>query len=107
MFSFKLGNSQNELLRRQKCTASVTRHRLFLYIEKKEEKKKQGKRKAHEIYSTIIAGRRGEERGLLVVPFTQNVRLYKATKASVCRYATGIRQEHGVQHTSKLPECFL
>lgn len=77
-----------------------------LHQKKGEKKKKQGKRKAHEIYSTIIAGRRGEERGLLV-PFTQNVWLYKATKASVCRYATGIRQEHGVQHTSKLPECFL
>jgi len=65
MFSFKLGNSQNELLRRQKCTASETRYRLSSYTEKKKQKKKLGKRMAHEIYSTITAGRKGEERGLL------------------------------------------
>lgn len=70
MFSFKLGNSQNELLRRQKCTASETRYRLSSYTEKKKkQKKKLGKRMAHEIYSTITAGRKGEERGLLVVQF--------------------------------------
>lgn len=40
MFSFKLGNSQNELLRRQKCTASETRYRLSSYTEKKKSKKK-------------------------------------------------------------------
>lgn len=41
MFSFKLGNSQNELLRRQKCTASETRYRLSSYTEKKKKAKKK------------------------------------------------------------------
>jgi len=38
---------------------------ILLHRKKKKKKKKLGKRMAHEIYSTITAGRKGEERGLL------------------------------------------
>lgn len=38
---------------------------ILLHRKKKKQKKKLGKRMAHEIYSTITAGRKGEERGLL------------------------------------------
>lgn len=64
--------------------------RLFIYLEKK--KKVWG-----EETTWNIAPSQCEGWGLLADPFTDWVWLEKATKASVCRYATVLKQEHGLQ----------